>query len=101
MPGYGKDSLAKTIMVLASKNCKLFVCDYRGELLAHITRPNPESDEPACVSPYKSVANFTFPLSAFQDPEDWISIGIDKDGVTKLTDILKRTQSVHGWEPDR
>jgi hypothetical protein len=101
MPGYGKDSLAKTIMVLASKCCKLFVADYRGELLAHITQPNPESDEPACVSPYKAISNFTFPLDAFQDPEDWVSLGIDKDSVFKLVDILKRTSQAHRWEPEK
>lgn len=87
-PREGKDAQVKPLIVKASRERYVLDMDYKGEHKEHITKPNtdPNCEFPDKVRSYDTLENYTFRLSQFDQPYDWVALGFESE----YADIMAR-----------
>lgn len=98
-PRFGKSSLIKDLIVKISKKRKVVIFDYNGEWEGSVLKYNrdiynPPEFEDRMVG-VKVLKNFTFKLTDFNSPEDFMSMGFQHNQVHLTCDLIQDTLRFH------
>lgn len=104
---FGKTTLAKNVTShLASEGRRILIFDCYQDY-THINNPNynfPMGTVPRYVKGVpnlKIIKNFTLPISDFNNPADWISLGFSFDYGAGLCSIIASRIGLHNDDPDQ
>ena len=87
-PRVFKSALAKSLTVRVSNFRRVIVFDYNGEWSRDVVDYNWGSQEPARIVNVQVYKNFTFKISTFKNPQDFISLGFSKDSCQYLKILI-------------
>jgi len=87
-PRYGKGGVTKPLVVKLSKTRHILFFDYKSEWVRHITKYNVHSNAPDKIIDVRIIQDFTFKLSQFNRPSDFIALGFDYDQCMYLTSMI-------------
>lgn len=97
-PRYGKGGISKPLVVRVSKSRPVCIFDFRGEWVAHVTKPNYKAHDSDFIAQYRAYRNFTFYLKDFNRTQDWISMGFG-NGAEQLKNLFSDTFKHHKGVP--